>query len=100
MNFFYPIWAVQSLDLVYITSATAVIGVLSSVFHPFNLRYNKLKWQVYMSGTNLILYLIIAYFLSVNHGLIGFTFAVLLSNIYNFMFQIIVYFVNSKEKKV
>jgi len=92
LKIFYPLWADQSVNLIYITSATAIIAVLSSVFHPFNLRYNKLKWQVYMSGTNLIFYLLLAYFLTYSHGLFGFTLAVLISSIYNFLFQLIIYF--------
>lgn len=99
LNLFYPLWADQSLDLIYITSATAIIAVLSSVFHPFNLRFNKLKWQVYISGTNLIFYLLLAYFLTDSYGLFGFTVAVLLSGIYNFLFQMIIYFVSSAKRK-
>ena len=99
LNFFYPLWADQSLELIYVTSAAAIIGVLSSVFHPFNLRYNNLKWQVLMSGTNLIFFFILAYFLTNWFGLIGFTISVLLSGIYILLFQMYIYFIVSDKRK-
>lgn len=98
LNLFYPIWAEDSINLIYITSASAVVTVLSSIIHPFNLRYNKLKWQVYMSGTNLVFYLIITYYLTYAYGLFGFTVAVLLSNLYNLLFQIIISYYSLKIK--
>ena len=91
LNFFYKNWADESMELIYITGATGVISVMSSVFHPFNLRYNDLKWQFYMSSSNLIFYLFTAYFFTSFYGLIGFTIAVLLSAIFRFIFQLSIY---------
>lgn len=98
LNFFYPLWAEESLYLIYITSATAIVSIFSSVFQPFNLRYNKLKWQIYMNVSNLIFYLILTYLLTTQYELIGFTTAVLFSSIFNFTFQVLIYFMNSSKK--
>lgn len=97
LNFFYPTWADESLKLVSITSATAIIGVFISIFHPFNLRYNSIKWQAYMSGSNLLFYILMAYYLTDKFGLIGFTVAVLISELYRLIFQVYVYVSNQKR---
>ncbi|RLJ90666.1 lipopolysaccharide biosynthesis protein [Planococcus citreus] len=99
LNFFYPLWAEESLNLIYITSATAIVAIFSSVFQPFNLRYNKMKWQIYMSISNLIFFLLLTYLLTTKYGLIGFTTAVLFSSVFNFVFQLALYFTNYSKKK-
>lgn len=95
-NYFYPGWAKESSELINITAATAIIGVFSSIFLPLNLRYNNLRWQVYISGSNLIFFFLIAYYLTSLHGLFGFTIAVLLSTAYRFVFQFLIYFLTPK----
>lgn len=87
----YPDWAGESLKLIYVTTAATYITILSSIFHPFNLRYNKMKWQIYMSISNIFLYLIAALVLTHYYALMGFAISVLISKIYIFVFQLMVY---------
>lgn len=90
----YPEWAEESLQLIYVTTAATYITILSSLFHPFNLRYNKLKWQIYMSVTNIIIYIIVAIVLTHQYALMGFAISVLISKIYIFIFQLLLYVLN------
>jgi len=97
----YPDWAKESLQLIYVTTAATYITILSSLFHPFNLRYNKLKWQIYMGVSNIIFYIFIAIVLTHLYALMGFAIAVLISKIYIFIFQLLVFILNkplSSEK--
>ncbi|MFF2753500.1 lipopolysaccharide biosynthesis protein [Psychrobacillus sp. NPDC058041] len=97
LQIFYPILAEESLNIIYFTSATAILSILSSIFGPFNLRYNKLKWQIYMSSSNLIFYISLAYYLTGSFGLRGFTIAVLLSALYKFLFQVYIFLLVLKK---
>lgn len=90
-KFYFDI-AEESLQIIQITTATSVISLLSIIFHPFNLRFNKLKWQIYMNASNLFLYLIIAIGLTLEMGLYGFCLGGLISAIYKFLFQFVMYF--------
>lgn len=96
----YPDWAEESLKLIYVTTAATYITILSSLFHPFNLRYNKLKWQIYMSGSNIVLYIIVAIILTEQYGLMGFAVSVLISKIYIFVFQLLVFILNKPTNSV
>lgn len=93
-NLFYPSWAKESSELVNITAATAIISVFSSIFLPLNLRYNNLKWQIYISASNLIFFILTAFYMTSLYGLFGFTIAVLLSAAYRFVFQVLIYWCN------
>lgn len=90
----YPDWAEESLKLIYVTTAATYITILSSIFHPFNLRYNQMKWQIYMSVSNIVLYLIVALVLTHYYALMGFAISVLISKVYIFVFQLMVYVLN------
>lgn len=90
----YPEWAEASLQVIYITTATTYITVLSSLFDPFNLRYNKIKWQIYMSASSIIIYMIVAIFLTQQYALMGFAISVLISKVYIFLFQLLLFLFN------
>lgn len=94
LGFFYKDWAEQSLDLIYITTATAIIGVLSTVLQPFNLRFNKISWQIYMSGLHLIVYVASAFYFFKIGGLKGFTFGVLVASVFKLVMQLSVFLLN------
>lgn len=97
LGFFYKDWAEQSLDLIYITTATAIIGVLSTVLQPFNLRFNKISWQIYMSGLHLIVYVASAYYFFKIGGLKGFTFGVLVAGVFKLVLQVSVFLLNYRR---
>ena len=92
LNIFYPSLAGQSIELIYITSAASIISVISLVVHPFNLRYNNIKWQVYISIINLIFYIFITFLLTYYFALKGFAVAVLLSGVFSLLIQFYIYF--------
>ncbi|MEI4768788.1 hypothetical protein WAX74_03825 [Psychrobacillus sp. FJAT-51614] len=97
LEFFYKDWAEQSLELVYITTATAIIGVLSTVLQPFNIRFNKISWQIYMSGLHLIVYVASSFYFFKIGGLKGFTFGVLIAAVFKLIMQLSVFLLNYRR---
>lgn len=92
LSIFYNEWATSSLKLVKYTTATAIITIMASLFHPYNLKFNSPKWQVYMSSIYLLIFFVLIYFLSQKYGLVGFCIAALISSTINFIMQILIYF--------
>lgn len=96
----YPNWASESLKLIYITTATAMVGVICSVIHPIILRFNHINWQIFINAFNLIIY-IICVFVSYNlYGLIGFCSGMLISSIIRLLTMISVFVYSYRKKYV
>lgn len=98
LGFFYKDWAEESLELVYITTATAIVGVLSTVLQPFNLRFNKISWQIYLSGIHLVVYVALCYYFFQIAGLKGFTFGVLMSTVFKLIMRLSIFLFNYRRK--
>jgi O-antigen/teichoic acid export membrane protein len=96
----YPKWAEESLTLIYVTSANAIIGVMSSVVQPFLLRFNNINWQFFISGTDVIIYIIFAYFFYNLYGLLGFCIGILVANIIRFIITIFIYIFFNKHQTI
>jgi O-antigen/teichoic acid export membrane protein len=68
----YPFWADNSLELVPITVAIGMFGLLSSVINPIILNFGHEKWQIIINVIYLICYLSLSVLLLQSHGLYGF----------------------------
>lgn len=86
--YFYSSWAKESLELIYITTATVCIDMLATILHPFNLRFNKSSWQIYMNLSHVIVYILSASYFYLNEGLIGFCFGILVASLYKLVLQL------------
>lgn len=91
LNLLYPSWANESLKLINVTTATAILGVISSVINPVILRFNHINWQIVINLVNLILYTILVFVFYSFYGLIGFCFAMLIANIIKLLLMISVF---------
>jgi len=94
----YSEWHEESVKILKYTAAATIFSVIAGLFHPFNLRFNDIKWQLYINGSYLMIYVGLAVILTSYYGLIGFSIGVLLANIYNFFIQIFIYYYNSNSE--
>lgn len=94
----YPEWASESLKLIYITTASAVIGVICSIINPIILRFNSINWQLIISISDIIMYLILTIVFYKMYGLIGFCLGILISNIIKLIFMVCIYFFSFKKE--
>ncbi len=91
LNFLYPNWANESMKLIHITTATAIIGMISSIIHPILLRFSNINWQLFINAINLIVYIIGVFVLYNIYGLIGFCVGILLANVIKILIMIMVF---------
>lgn len=95
----YPDWAERSMELIYITTATAIIQVITSVINPIILRFNNVNWQAIISGINVIIYLILSLMLYKHYGLYGFSVGVMIASLSKLVMMIFVYFYEYKSNQ-
>lgn len=98
LHFLYPAWAAKSMELIYITSATAILEVMSSVMHPFILRFNNINWQLFINGSHLVVYIISTLSFFYVYGLFGFCIGILIASIYKLLLMVIIFLISSSRK--
>ncbi|WP_313346633.1 hypothetical protein [Sedimentibacter sp.] len=94
----YPDWAIESLELVNITTATAIIGAVCSVINPIILRFNNVNWQMVLSVTEIVVYIIFTILFYNLYGLKGFCIGILMTYVLKLLLMIGVYVSNLKIK--
>lgn len=97
LYFLYPNWAAESMELIYITTASAILDVMNSVIHPFILRFNNINWQWLISGTNVFVYIISAFLFYDLYGLIGFCIGILVANVFKLILMILIFIINYRQ---
>lgn len=95
ITFLYPSWAEESLELIYITTATAIVSVISSVLNPFILKFNSINWQILIAGVNLSLYISFAIMFYNLYGLFGFCLGILFANIVKLILMLSIFIFNN-----
>jgi len=90
----YPNWYEDSMELIYITTGTAILNVIGSVIHPFVLRYKNINWQIKISAMNFITYMLGSLIIYQYYGLLGFCIGILISSLLRVIVMIIVYIKN------
>src|SRR5699024_9892807 len=96
LEIFYSAWSKESVLLLKYTAAASIVSVIANLFRPFNMRFNDLKWQLYINGSYLIIYITLTIMLTKQYGIIGFAIGVLIAARYNLVIQITVYYLNTK----
>lgn len=99
LHFLYPSWAKESMKLIPITTATAIMEMMSSAIHPIVLRFNNINWQFVISVMNLMVYMVGIYIFYQIYGLIGFAIGVLIASIFKFLLSIAVYLFNYSKNE-
>ncbi|TCK93143.1 hypothetical protein EDC19_1322 [Natranaerovirga hydrolytica] len=94
LNLLYPHWADESLSLIHITTATAIVGVITSVIHPVILRFNHINWQLFINFINLVIYVVCVMIFYNLYGLIGFCLGMLIASLIKLLIMIFVFVYN------
>jgi len=91
LNWLYPDWSAEALEIINITTATAMISLAISVLNPVILKFCSLNRQVTINFISLVLYSVLCPLLLKISGLAGFALGVLVSMSIKFMLIIGVY---------
>ncbi|WP_404469077.1 lipopolysaccharide biosynthesis protein [Sutcliffiella horikoshii] len=93
----YPTYAEEALKLIYITTLTAMITMLSTVINPVIMKFCNILWQIWLNVVNIVIFLLLAFYLISLYEIWGFVYAALIAAITKLILMICVYFKKSKE---
>lgn len=88
----YPMYVGEAMKYIYITSATIVVSVLTSMLNPFILRFFDMKWQICINAITVIAYIVISLLLLKLFSLYGFCMGALLTNALKLFITITIYY--------
>jgi len=100
LNLLYPKWAEDSMEIIYITTGSAIFSVMSSIIHPFVLRFKNINWQILIGGINFIIYIFGALIFYKIYGLIGFCIGILIASVVKLLLMIFIFMLNMDKDKV
>lgn len=100
LKLLYPAYVNDAMKYIFVTSATIVVSVLTSLINPFVLRYFDVKWQICINGVTTIGYILISLLLLKLFGMMGFCFGALIANIIKLLVTTIIYFKTSSRETV
>ena len=99
LSFLYPNLVDEAMKLIYITTASAVVSIITSVINPLILRFNNVNWQIIISTINFIMYIISTILFYNIYGLIGFCIGTLVANVVKLILMITILGYNLKKAK-
>lgn len=90
LQMLYPIWVEESMQVVSITTATAMLALLCSLLNPIILRFCEMRWQLIINAGSLICYAVASLILVNGFGLAGFCFGILISHLIKLISMLVV----------
>ena len=91
LNWLYPKWAAESMQLVYITTACAVVGAVNNIVRPAVLKFRNISWQLLLGGADTVLYIGLAYTFFLIGGLKGFCIGLLINAIIQLFLRVVIF---------
>ena len=88
----FPQWLDEVMEIIPLTTFTIMISIISSVLHPFILKYCKMQWQIRINVIGSIAYFGSALFLWHFMGLKGFCIGTIIGVLVKLIIMIVVYF--------
>lgn len=97
LRLIYPQWAEEAIELMPITTATAMVSMMVSVLYAFILKMCAMKWQLIINISALSAYLFLAVPMYRLYGMPGFCAGVLLSNVMKLVIMLVLGFRATKK---
>lgn len=91
LTLIYPVYVSEAMDLIYITSLTAIVMMISNVINPVIMRFCNISWQIWINFSNIVIYCIIAYYLVGMYNIYGFCYAALIASVVKLLFLIYIF---------
>lgn len=92
IGFLFPQWLDAVMDIIPLTTATIMIGIVISILNPFVLKYCKMQWQIGINFAGSIIYFSSALVLWNFMGLKGFCLGTIVGAFVKLMIMIFVYY--------
>lgn len=96
----YPTLVEDAIPIFSIANLATAIFILGNTIQPTLLRFCSAKWQPFIQGIYVILYLFIGYIGMKSNGLIGFCYAVVIVNIVKIIIMLFIVTLSLQSKKI
>lgn len=97
LSLIYPQYMEESLRYISITSISIIITIISDIINTVMLKFRDLKWQIYINGIHMILFIILSFVLLDFYGLMGFCIGVMIASILKLLVMILLYYQQNKQ---
>lgn len=97
LNFLYPQYAEESLKYIYITTLSIIITITCNIVNSVLLKFCNVKWQIYINGIYMLVYISLSITFLMMYGLIGFCIGMLIAISIKLVLMIIAYYNNSES---
>lgn len=98
LGILYPQYVDAAMNLIYITTLTAIITMISSVLNPIIMKFRNINWQIIINVVNFLIYIILAIILVNLYNIIGFCVAALIAALSKLIFIIGIYLIDEIKK--
>lgn len=98
LTILYPQFVDEAMNYIFITTATLVLSVISSIINPFILRFFAMKYQIYINAVSMIIYVALSLILLIKWGLMGFCIGALIANIVKTIFMLAIFYRKNQVK--
>jgi O-antigen/teichoic acid export membrane protein len=94
LTMLYPLYVKDAMQLIYITTLTAMVVMISNVTNTVILKFCNIAWQVWSTIICIAVYLILAFYLVDLYGIYGFCWAALISELTKLLILVLIYMKN------
>lgn len=99
LDYLYPSYADEAIKYIYITSASVVVQVFTSIITPFVIKFCNTTWQIVINLVTTIIYILVSLSLVTSLGITGFCIGVLIANIVKMIITIWTYYRRGLSEK-
>lgn len=88
----YPQYVEDAIQYIPVTTLSIIITIISSVINPILLKFFSARWQLFINGLYMLIYVPVSMYLLNSHGLMGFCIGILIANFIKLLTMITTYF--------
>jgi O-antigen/teichoic acid export membrane protein len=97
LSFVYPQYVEDALQYVPVTTLSIILTIISSVINPVILKFLSAKWQMFINGSYMLIYVPLSIYLLSLYGLMGLCVGILIANFIKLLIMISTYFFVNKS---
>jgi len=88
----YPQYVEDAIQYIPVTTLSIILTIISSVINPVLLKFSSAKWQMFINGLYMLIYVPLSMYLLSLHGLMGLCIGILIANFIKLLTMITTYF--------
>lgn len=92
LNYLYPKYAVTALDYTAIITLSLIILIISNLLNAVVLNFLDFKWQIFINGSYLFIYMVGSVALFNYYSLFGFCLGILFASLFKLVFMIFLFY--------